>query len=50
MYKFVGAGEIRQNTAHLPSGKKILSIGDIDNWIRETKQQPDNWGLIAKVI
>ena len=47
MYKYVGADEIRQNTAHLPAGKKILSINDIDNWIEETKQQPDSWGLIA---
>ncbi len=47
MYKYVGADEIRQNTAHLPPGRKILSINDIDNWIRETKQQKDAWGLIA---
>ena len=47
MYKYVGADEIRQNTAHLPPGKKIISIDDIKNWIRETKQQQDNWGLIA---
>lgn len=47
MYKYVGADQIRQNTAHLPPGRKILSINDIDNWIRETKQQKDAWGLIA---
>ena len=47
MYKYFGAEEIRQNTAHLPPGNKILSINDIDNWIGETKQKPDNWGLIA---
>ncbi|MEM7580759.1 MAG: hypothetical protein AAF316_13130 [Cyanobacteria bacterium P01_A01_bin.80] len=47
MYKYVGAEGIRQNTAHLPPGKKILSVNDIDNWIRETKQKPDSWGLIA---
>ena len=47
MYKYVGADEIRQNTAHLPPGKKIISIDDIKNWIRETKRQQDNWGLIA---
>ena len=47
MYKYVGADEIRQHTAHLPPGDKILSINDIDNWIRETKQKPDKWGLIA---
>ena len=47
MYKYVGADEIRKNSAHLPSGNRILSINDIDDWIRETKQKPDNWGLIA---
>lgn len=47
MYKYVGADEIRLNTAHLPLGNRILSINDIDNWIRETKQQQDSWGLIA---
>ncbi|MEO1762594.1 MAG: hypothetical protein AAFR83_11615 [Cyanobacteria bacterium J06629_18] len=47
MYKYVGSDEIRENTAHLPAGKKVLSINDIDNWIRETKQQPDSYGLIA---
>ncbi|MEL6165598.1 MAG: hypothetical protein AAFR37_18205, partial [Cyanobacteria bacterium J06628_3] len=47
MYKYVGSDEIRENTVHLPAGKKILSIDDINNWIRETKQQPDSYGLIA---
>ena len=47
MYKYVGADEIRQNTLHLPPGKKIISIDDINNWIRETRQQQDKWGLIA---
>jgi len=47
LYKYIGAEEIRQNAAHLPPGRKIISIDDIDNWIRETKQHPDKWGLIA---
>ncbi len=47
LYKYVGADQIRQNTAHLPPGKRILSINDIDNWILETKQKLNNWGLIA---
>ncbi len=47
MYKYVGAEEIRLNTANLPPGNKILSIDDIDSWIRETKQKPDSSGLIA---
>ncbi|MEM1395074.1 MAG: hypothetical protein AAGG00_17640 [Cyanobacteria bacterium P01_H01_bin.150] len=47
MYKYVGSDEIRENTAHLAPGKKILSVNDIDNWIRETKQQQDKSGLIA---
>ncbi|MBV6623649.1 MAG: hypothetical protein KI793_12060 [Rivularia sp. (in: Bacteria)] len=47
LYKYVGAEEIRETTAHLPPGSRILSINHIDNWIRETKQQVDVWGLIA---
>ncbi|MCJ8281422.1 MAG: hypothetical protein MJK14_16525 [Rivularia sp. ALOHA_DT_140] len=47
MYKYIGAEEIYHSTAHLPPGKKILSIYDIDSWIGETEQQQDNWGLIA---
>ena len=43
----MGADQIRQNTAHLPLGKRILSINNIDSWIRETKQKPDSLGLIA---
>ncbi|AFY53022.1 hypothetical protein Riv7116_0419 [Rivularia sp. PCC 7116] len=47
MYKYVGAEEIRETTAHLPPGSRILSTNDIDDWIRETKQQVDASGLIA---
>ncbi|MGD1913833.1 MAG: hypothetical protein ACFB2X_24250 [Rivularia sp. (in: cyanobacteria)] len=47
LYKYVGADEIRQNTAHLPPGNKILSINDIENWIKGSEQQPDAYGLIA---
>ncbi|MEO1373722.1 MAG: hypothetical protein AAFW70_05225 [Cyanobacteria bacterium J06635_10] len=47
LYKYVGADEIRQNTAHLPPGNKILSINDIENWIKGSEQQPAACGLIA---
>jgi hypothetical protein len=46
-YKYVGSDDIRLKVAGFPSGKRINSVRDLENWLAQTKQKPNNWGIIA---
>ncbi|OUL22415.1 hypothetical protein BV378_24975 [Nostoc sp. RF31YmG] len=46
LYRYVGSEDIRLSVAAYPVGIRILSLKDLKNWINQTMQQPNTWGLI----
>ncbi|BAY26380.1 hypothetical protein NIES2100_61950 [Calothrix sp. NIES-2100] len=46
LYRYVGAEDIRLSVAASPVGIPIFSVNDLHNWINQTMQKPNNWGLI----
>ncbi|OCQ94173.1 hypothetical protein BCD64_05235 [Nostoc sp. MBR 210] len=46
LYKYVGSETIRLSLAAYPEGVCILSVNDLKNWITQTMQKPNAWGLI----
>jgi hypothetical protein len=45
-YKYVGPEHIRLSVINSPIGIQIKSQKDFKNWIEDTKQQPNNFGII----
>src|SRR5262245_59429336 len=47
LYRYVGPEPIRIRTAHASAGTSIESLNDLDSWLRQTAQKPNQEGLFA---
>ncbi len=47
LYTYVGPAHIRTRAATLASGRKIESVQDLDGWMRQTGQRPNQEGIIV---
>jgi hypothetical protein len=45
-YRYVGPEDIRYSVSTYPLGVSISSIKNLKDWIAQTSQEPNNWGLI----
>lgn len=45
-YRYIGSQEIARVVASHPPGYPIRSVTDLERWMEQTQQQPNNWGLV----
>src|SRR5215469_3208731 len=46
-YHYVGSKLLAQVVARQAEGAPIRAVADLERWIQDTRQQPDQWGLIV---
>lgn len=46
LYKYVGSDRLRLSVINSPLGCCIKSVADLIKWLEQTKQKPNNYGLI----
>jgi hypothetical protein len=46
-YRYIGSKRIAQAVAGQAEGAPIRSVADLERWIQDTRQQPNQWGLIV---
>lgn len=46
-YPYIGPGSIRKSAEGSAGGRLLRSIRDLEDWVRETGQEPDGRGLIT---
>lgn len=47
LYRYQGPQSIAQAVAGHPEGSPIRSVTDLEQWIKDTNQQVNSWGVIA---